>query len=371
MTASKPKPPVPSPPGSETVQIPLRPAHTGSDPFLERNSNGGGSYHVRASLDIPRESFGAAATVGRGGMSKPTNSNGYLNAHTLPRGYTQSSRQRPLSVHSTFQSTPTHSPPGFRFDSPKTSPSPLNLDARGPSPERPSDSTKTTPTASPHSRSFRVSSRSNSRSSSPSPKTEYRAPPPLPVSSRPARHGQPPPPPIAPPSGGISGDRRASIPNNVVFRRPPPSPAQQGSQSYNEPEKRIQPEHAAPPVPTRPTKPRIPSKPSIPTKADRTGPNSGLAPAASSEEHVSPFSTPPSSANNSPSRSDNESGKQPRVLPNQAAGMLNYLPPRHYTIPPRKGRGSGMGLEWILGSSREKRPYHLHQGFPGRKLDQG
>ncbi|CAZ86314.1 unnamed protein product [Tuber melanosporum] len=348
MTTSKPKPPVPSPSGSETVQNPLRPAHTGSDPFLERNSNGGGNFHVRASLDIPREFFaGSAATVGRGGVSKPTNNNGSSNAYTLPRGFAQSSRQRPLSVHSTFQSTPTHSPPSFRFDSPKTSPNSLNLDARGPSPERPSDSPKATPAASPHSRSFRVSGCSHSRSSSPSPNTEHRPPPPPPVSARPVRHEQPPPPPIAPPSGSISGDRRASMPNNGAFRRPPPSPVLQAPQDYSEPEKRTQPEHTAPPVPMRPTKPKIPSKPSIPVKPDRASSNSGLAPAASSEEHVSPFSTPPSSANNSPSRSDNESGKQPRIMSRQTTGMPTYSPPPplHYTTMERARERNGAGVD--------------------------
>lgn len=341
MATSKPSTPIPSPSASEMVQKPLRPAHTGSDPFLDRNSGANSSYHVRASLDIPREPYTVAVSnSGRGGASS---NNGYLNAHTLPRGFTQASRQRPLSVHSTF--SPSLSPPSFRVESPRTPPKPLNLDRREASPERLLETPRTTPAASPHSKAFKIPSRSNSRSNSPS-NNEYRAPPPLPVSARPVRQG---PPPVTLSFGDSGGDRRTSLPGNGSYRRAPLSPALQISHD-NEPERRPHPEHTAPPVPARATKPKIPSKPSIPAKADRlgVGASAGLAaPTASSEEHVSPFSTPPSSANNSPSRSDNESVGQPRPLVKHGAGLTKFAPsPLHFSTADRGGGKTGAGADF-------------------------
>lgn len=85
-----------------------------------------------------------------------------------------------------------------------------------------------------------------------------------------------------------------------------------------------------PPVPARNTKPKIPSRPSIPPNSTRAGrnedPKLALQQVERYTEGISPFSTPPSSANNSPTRSESDS--HPR----------NPAPPRNLAIPPTNPR---------------------------------
>lgn len=285
----------PAPPATAAAK-PLRPAHTGVDPFKESHEV---AYNTRASLDIPREPYSVSSTAPRGGPVKKT----YREYLSLPRINGQSSRQRPLSMHSTF-SPPPRSPPTFLVESPR-SPNPLNIDARDPS-------------TNPNSNS-RLN-RAPSRGSTPSPNHEKCPPPPPPV---------PPVRPVRPVSLMMDGqlaDRRPVVPESVSARGPPPTPTLRTV--YDCP---VGPGAggAAPPVPARTSKPRIGSKPLLPPKS--TGSVALAAPVTSSEERVSPFSTPPSSANNSPSRSDTESYPRPKIQARFSANIADLgFPPLQY-----------------------------------------
>lgn len=296
---------------------PLRPAHTGIDPFRESHES---DYSSRASLDIPREPYSNSSTSPRGGPAVKKSYREYPSA-SFPRGSGQSSRPRPLSMHSTF--SPPRSPPTFRVESPRLPPGPLNIDARDISPERPPAESTNLNTPSSNPNSYSRPYKTPSRGSTPSPNHEKRPPPPPlapPVSSvrlvRPA--------PLTPSSTDEAiADRRVNI---VPVRRAPLSPALQTLQDHPA---GVVVENPAPPVPARTSKPKIGSKPSIPLKHTRPefGSIALAAPTTSSEERVSPFSTPPSSANNSPSRSDNESGSRPKIQGKFSAHAANFAPP--------------------------------------------
>lgn len=294
---------------------PLRPAHTGVDPFRESHES---NYSSRASLDIPREPFTGSSTAPRGGPAKKSYRE-YLSA-SVPRGIGQNSRQRPLSMHSTF--SPPLSPPTFRVESPRSSPGPLNIDARETSPERPpaEPAVLNTPSPNPNapSRSYKIPS----RGSTPSPNHEKR-PPPLPPAPPASSVKLARPAPVTPSTDEPIVDRRASV---IPVRRVPLSPALQMQPDFPA---GAAVEGAAPPVPARASKPKIGSKPSVPPKHTRPelGSVALAAPTTSSEERVSPFSTPPSSANNSPSRSDNESGSRPRIQGKISTNIASFAPP--------------------------------------------
>ncbi|RPB08476.1 DNase I-like protein [Morchella conica CCBAS932] len=321
------------------VPKPLRPAHTGVDPFRESHES-----YTRASLDIPREAYSCSPAAPPAKKSYRE----YLSATVPGRLGGQGPRQRPLSMYSTF--SPPLSPPTFRVESPRSPPCPpppLNIDARDKSPERPTPAPAvlnaplngTNAPARPYS-----NNKVPSRGSTPSPGTEKRAapppPPPPPVSASVRAAVRPPAPPAPAPVSCFDDppnfDRRPSLPNNsIAVRRAPLSPALQV----------VHDEHnCAPPIPARTSKPKITSKPPmIPPKNTRPD-FAGIAlaaPTTSSEERVSPFSTPPSSANNSPSRSDNEAGPRPKIqgkITNNSAYYapppLSYNPPPPPPIPP-------------------------------------
>ncbi|KAI5780779.1 Endonuclease/exonuclease/phosphatase, partial [Geopyxis carbonaria] len=244
--------------------VTLKPSYTGSDPFLE-NRNG----FTRGSLDIPR--------TGSSADERPVSRNDSFRSNTLPRGYV--SRQRPLSVYSTF--SPPRSPPSFRVESPRSPPKPLNLDS---STER---------------------ARVSTGLGTPCIKLEPSRPPGRPPSPSPRiiRSGKSPPPPVSPrPIRPIS---ISAAPNEVQTAEQQPF---QRGYADTAPIQFLSSE--PPPVPTRTSKPKIGGKPPIPpkhTRPDAIVPNPALAPTSHSDERISPFSTPPSSANNSPSRSDSES----------------------------------------------------------------
>lgn len=119
------------------------------------------------------------------------------------------------------------------------------------------------------------------------------------------------------------------MPNAIPARRPPPTPT---FQTMHDCPGGSVAGIVAPPVPTRSSKPKIGSKPLLPPKNAGPGLSVALAaPATSSEERVSPFSTPPSSANNSPSRSDNESCLRPRIQGRFSTNIADLgIPPLQY-----------------------------------------
>ncbi|KAL7266944.1 hypothetical protein RUND412_010489 [Rhizina undulata] len=319
----------------------LKQAFTGTDPFNDHSSRGSGyssrqSLDIsRASLDIPRDNFsGHASTLSRASSVAHRDLDTGSQSATLPRGYGQSFRQRPLSMHSTFSSPRT--PPVFKVETPKSPPKPLSIPCRSTSPDRgPLATGLATPLPGP--RSFQILSRSTS------PSANHRGPPP------------PPPPPSSRPKpalvtspksehNGISS-KRASL-AEIPSRWAPASPAGQGLQSY--PSNSAASEHAwrpsdsnAPPIPTRATKPKV--KPAVPPSISRSEHASSTLAApvtASSDERVSPFSTPPSSANNSPNRSDTESAP-PLPARKPSLQVSRFAPPPvHPSIGEKRDRNA-------------------------------
>ncbi|TGZ77171.1 DNase I-like protein [Ascodesmis nigricans] len=297
------KPRIPEPPPR-----PLRASLTGHDPF-------GGSratHDVRQSSDASRDS-----SPDHTGLS-PEQGSSFRN-NTVPRGMGYNPKPRPVSVYSTFP--PQKAPPALRVESPRSPPPKLNLE-RTQFERTPLTTGLVTPSV-------------------------CRPPPmpgrPLSPGVPPPRSGRTPPPPPPPPSS-------RARPTSMIG--PPKSSPPQPSRS--EP----------PPVPARNTKPKIPGRPTVPPlgpkpgRPDYAGPRTpALAPAAIHADRVSPFSTPPSSANTSPSRSEGDSPArslpQPGklVLPPAASGYsLNSpaiprretyhhdepeLPPRNPYPPPR------------------------------------
>ena len=290
---------------------PLRPSNTSSDPFSEPP----GELQVG---DEPSS-----------GLAPPKADVDYRD-NSLPWA-----RQRPLSVYSTFSPPPPRSPPSFRVECPRSPPKPSTLDVP---PDRPGNdlAVEASPAAAP------------SRPTSPIPKFRVgRTPPPPPLSPR---HKRPKSTSFVADDAngggirGIAGDH---------LRRTPPSPTPPLlSTNHTLPPptatgadlERARP--GPPPIPTRTTKPKIPSRsPALSSRPET--PSNALAPAVlAGEQRVSPFSTPPSSANNSPGRSDNES-PHVRPPPRQPARKLAApapafaLPPIHPVSPvpaPAKGR---------------------------------
>lgn len=233
--------------------------------------------------------------------------------NTLPRGslstttaaVTATTRPRPHSVYSTFP--PPRSPPSFRFETPHTSPKPLNLDV----PDR-TIATAQSRNPSPDNRHPQIPSRPTSPKP---PNLSGRTPPPVsPRHKRPVSTSY-----VADRPNGTTTEALLS-PAFLIKKGPQESPFGDNDQV-----------RGPPPVPARTTKPKISTKFTRPVT-----PTNALTPASVPQcNRRSPFSTPPSSANNSPSRSDNEA-----QFNSQSSGRLSaYPPPLPLHIPHSNGVG--------------------------------
>lgn len=323
-----------------TVEPPaLRRSHTGADNLRGPD----GSWASRTSFEISRRD--TVAVTARGGEFTTAGVEETHSNSAAPRPQIQNGRQRPQSVYSTF-SVP-RSPPTFRVDSPQPSEKQSNPRLRADSPDR-----WTSQAALNASSSGTQLPRANGRSElTLSANRSARTPPPPPP---------PPPPPVSPRgtrpsscygSDEIIGSRRQSLANEST-RRAPLSPALQQLQDH--PGISSEQEAGNPPVPVRTTKPKIPSKPSYPPRHTRSETVSGaLVPATFSDERVSPFSTPPSSANNSPIRNNTgrpaASAPPPRTVPTP---KIDYGPPPvHFSVAEKRDISNTMKSAHMNGNS--------------------